>query len=370
MPQERRLGYIKIPLQRVHIELTNVCDFNCLFCPKAEMKRPYGYMDTDLAKRLISEIKEKGIAEKVTFHVMGEPTLHRDFFEILDHARTVGMNVGLTTNGGRLGGMVGRRLLDFDLHQLDISLQTPDERTFCLRKAGSLSFEKYLKGIFDFFGAYHKRHAGTIFKFRFLNTRFPNKSMEARLGPVRVISSTEELRDTFKYWAGRIYDMLDVDKEQREDSLKRIDKLVSYKWNVVEVWPNVFFETYVLSDWGHAFGDSGIREAWAGCCFGMQDHFAVLHNGDVILCCIDYDGNTKVGNVRESSLEEILSTKLVGEIVQGFSKMKLVHPYCRRCLGSKSLMSWLFKPVVSAAGLKVLKPFFYKKTKLHDTSQR
>ena len=41
----------------------------------------------------------------------------------------------------------------------------------------------------------------------------------------------------------------------------------------------------------------------------MQDHCAVLYNGDVILCCIDYDGNTKVGNVSDSSLEEILSSE-------------------------------------------------------------
>jgi len=363
---KNKVGHIEVPLRRVHIELTNVCDFNCLFCPKAEMKRPYGFMETNLAKRLISEIGEKGIAEKVTFHVMGEPTLHPAFFEILDHACKEGVKVGLTTNGGRLGGETGQRLLDYDLHQIDISLQTPDEKSFVLRKAGALSFERYLKGIFDFFGSYHKGHANTIFKFRFLNTRFPKKSMEERIGPIRVISSTAELRDTFRYWATRIYAMLAVDNEKKELALQRIDSLVAHKWNVVEVCPNVFFETYVLSDWGHAFGDYAIRDAWGGCCFGMRDHFAVLHNGDVILCCVDYDGNTKVGNVSDSSLSEILSSERVGEIVRGFRKMRLVHPYCKKCLGSKSRISWLFKPLVSVAGIKLLKPVFYKNTRLFD----
>ncbi len=363
---KNKVGHIEVPLQRVHIELTNVCDFNCIFCPKAEMKRPYGYMETDLAKRLISEIGEKGIAEKVTFHVMGEPTLHPDFFRILDHACKEGVKVGLTTNGSRLGGETGQRLLDYDLHQIDISLQTPDKRSFVLRKAGALSFERYLKGIFDFFGSYHKGHNNTIFKFRFLNTRFPKKSMEDRIGPIRVMSSTAELRDTFRYWAARIYDMLPVDNEKKRLALQRIDSLVAYKWNVVEVYPNVFFETYVLSDWGHAFGDDAIHDAWGGCCFGMQDHFAVLYNGDVILCCVDYDGNTKVGNVSDSSLTEILSSDRVGEIVRGFRKMQLIHPYCKRCLGSKSRISWLFKPLVSAAGIKLLKPVFYKNTRLFD----
>src|SRR3990170_5377485 len=92
---KRHFGHIEIPLQRVHIELTNVCDFNCTFCPKSEMTRPFGYMDTKLARRIIDEIGENGIADKITFHVMGEPTLHPYFFSIIAHAHAKGVKVGL-----------------------------------------------------------------------------------------------------------------------------------------------------------------------------------------------------------------------------------------------------------------------------------
>lgn len=361
----KKFGHIEIPLKRVHIELTNVCDFNCVFCPKSEMKRPYGYMETDLAKRIITEIKENNISEKITFHVMGEPTLHRDFFEILSHARDIGMKVGLTTNGGGLGGRTGKRLLDYDLHQIDISLQTPDERSFALRKAGKLDFDTYLNGIFDFFSSYITKHADTIFKFRFLNTRFPRKGLEKRKGPIKVISTTAELQDTFRYWAGRIYDILGVGHEKREKAMANIGKLSAYKWNVVEIYPNLFFETYVLEDWGHAFEDGSIKDAWAGYCFGMRDHFSILYNGDVALCCIDFNGRTAIGNLHNSSLKEILSSDELGRIIEGFRKYRVIHPYCKKCLGSKSVASWLLKPVVSIMALKILKPFFYKQTKLY-----
>ena len=36
---------VQFPLQRIHIELTNVCNFDCTFCPKQEMTRKYEYMD-------------------------------------------------------------------------------------------------------------------------------------------------------------------------------------------------------------------------------------------------------------------------------------------------------------------------------------
>src|SRR5208283_5853192 len=107
------------------------------------MKRPYGYMDKGLARNIITQLKVGEVCEKITLHVMGEPTLHKDFFSILDHAEREHMKVGLTTNGGGLGGETGRRLLDYDLHQIDVSLQTPDERSFAYRKAGARTFESY-----------------------------------------------------------------------------------------------------------------------------------------------------------------------------------------------------------------------------------
>jgi len=363
--QKKYFGHVEIPLKRVHLELTNVCEFNCVFCPKSEMKRPFGFMDTALAKRIITEIGAGGICEKVTFHVMGEPTLHRDFFEILEHALRENVPVGLTTNGAGLSGKTGRRLLDYDLHQIDISLQTPDEQAFALRKAGALSFDKYMQGILDFFSAYASKGRNTIFKFRLLNTRFRKKSMERKTGPVSVMSTTREMHRTFQYLAGRIYDVLGVEGRKREVALKRIEKLASYKWNVVEVYPHVFFETYVLGDWGHAFSDQKVIDAWAGYCFGMRDHFSILYNGDVILCCIDYDGQTAIGNLHQATLKEVLSSDELGRIMAGFRKFRVVHPYCKRCLGSKSVADWVFKPLINIMVLNVFKPFFYKHTKLY-----
>ena len=122
----------------------------------------------------------------------------------------------------------------------------------------------------------------------------------------------------------------------------------------------------MLDDWGRASDTESLRDAWAGYCFGMRDHFSVLYNGDLVLCCQDFDGSTAVGNLTESTLLEVLSSEMVKSIVEGFKRYKLVHPYCRRCLGSRSLVSWLVKPVVSVLALKTFKPLLYRKTRLLD----
>ena len=145
------------------------------------MERPYGYMNTELAKRIIDEIQENKLCDKITFHVMGEPTLHPDFFEILSYSQDKGAKVGLTTNGGRLGGETGKRLLDYNLHQIDISLQTPDAKSFSSERLMLLRLIPISAVFLTFFFLYGKRR-GTVFKFRFLNTRFPQKNIEKKRG--------------------------------------------------------------------------------------------------------------------------------------------------------------------------------------------
>ena len=362
---ERTFGHITVPLKRIHLELTNVCNFNCVFCPKSVMTRPYGYMDRDLAKRAISEIAAHRLAEKITFHLMGEPTLHPDFFELLGHARAEGVNVGLTTNGSTLGGSIGKRLLDYDLHQVDISLQTPDESSFALRKSGSLKFHNYFENIMQFFEIYHRAHENSIFKFRILNTTMGRKELESKLGPIDVISSGKELRSVVRRHANLIYDVVGAPGDLRSRAEEKIRTVAPFKWNVIEVIPNVFLETYLLDGWGHAF-DGEVREAGRGYCFGMRDHFAILYNGDVVLCCMDFDGKTAFGNIRDGSIEEVLSSARLQEIMEGFHAYRFIHPHCKRCQGSRSFVSWLLKPIAAVIGLKIVKPFFYKHTRLFE----
>ncbi len=160
--------------------------------------------------------------------------------------------------------------------------------------------------------------------------------------------------------------MMGVDSGARAEAYKRIGKLSALGWNVVEVYPGVYFETYVLDDWGHAFESDSIREAWAGYCYGMRDHFSILYSGAVTLCCVDYEGKTAVGNLNDSTLLEIMSSDVVGEIMKGFKRYRLVHPYCRRCLGSRSFAGWLVRPALSVLVFKTLKPLFYRRTRLLD----
>lgn len=59
-------------LKRVYVEITNICNLRCSFCPGT--RRPGRFMPPEdfqvLAERL------RGRVSYLYFHVMGEPLLH------------------------------------------------------------------------------------------------------------------------------------------------------------------------------------------------------------------------------------------------------------------------------------------------------
>ena len=90
------------------------------------------------------------MAEKITFHVMGEPFMHPRFFEILDHAAQLGVKTGITTNGTYLDEEMAIKLEKVTASQVNISLQTPDEESFKTRKSRKMKFDEYHNRILKF----------------------------------------------------------------------------------------------------------------------------------------------------------------------------------------------------------------------------
>ena len=357
---------VKFPLQRVHIELTNVCNFDCTFCPKQEMPRHYEYMDFDKVCSIIDEIAEYNMAEKITFHVMGEPFMHPRFFEILDYAAQLGVKTGITTNGTYLDEDQAIKLEKVTASQVNISLQTPDEESYKTRKARRMKFDEYHNRILEFIGACLKQTKPPKIKVHFLNTSIKTEvpGEDWTVGTMSVINNTKELRKTFRYWANEVHKICPpLSSEEKSIVEKKIDKLSTFKWNVIEIAPNISFETYILNTWGNAFTESdAVVTSKTGYCSALNDHFAILCSGDLTYCCVDYNGNTKAGNVFENPITEIMNSQPVIDAVEGFNKLKVVHPYCQKCLGGSTWFKSLVNRVGSIVIWKYLKDFFYKKS--------
>ena len=108
-----------MPIETVNLHVWGKCNLKCVYCYGTFPERP---RSLPLASwcGILDELRESGV-RRVTFSG-GEPTLHPDLASMLRHARTIGLQTSIITNGARLtDDMID--LLDL----VGISLDATDE---------------------------------------------------------------------------------------------------------------------------------------------------------------------------------------------------------------------------------------------------
>lgn len=135
--------------KRIYLEITNVCNLNCNFCPKT--KRKYKFLKLGEFKNRLREIKP--YTKYIYLHLMGEPLLHPNIKEFLDLASEEGFYVNLTTNGTLL--KKNKEILlkseAVRLRQINISLHSFEANN------SEIDFNVYLRDIIEFVNeAYEK----------------------------------------------------------------------------------------------------------------------------------------------------------------------------------------------------------------------
>lgn len=94
------------------IELTNVCNSACVWCPHREMQRPQGFMTRAVFEALLQEARRDGVAGgQLGLHHFGEPLLHPDLPYFLQRLAAAGLSWRLSSNGRLLAHPAIRRLL-------------------------------------------------------------------------------------------------------------------------------------------------------------------------------------------------------------------------------------------------------------------
>lgn len=80
------------------ISPSGTCNHRCTYCALDFMDYRSRFLDTDLLKERLSEMASLGL-KSVMYAGEGEPLLHKDICEIINHTKKVGIDVALTTNG-------------------------------------------------------------------------------------------------------------------------------------------------------------------------------------------------------------------------------------------------------------------------------
>lgn len=266
---------------RCYLEITNICNLDCVFCPKTEReKRSLSVSEFELLTD-----KLRGHIRFLYFHLMGEPLLHRHLPEFVRMAREKGFVPVLTTNGTLLD-RAGEALLDAMPHKVQISVHSHEGN-------GMGAPEDYIGKLMSFSRSAAER--GTIVVLRLWN----------RGG---LDSANAYLLDLMAGYVPRPW-------KERYDG-----------WRLAE---NVYLEYDSAFEWP----DSGREASGDGevFCYALRNQIGVLADGSVVPCCLDHEGDIVLGNLFRQSLDEILASSRATAMYDGFTHHKAVEPLCRRC---------------------------------------
>ena len=341
---------IPLPVERIHVEVTSRCNFDCEFCPQGELTRAGQDMPLPLLHRIVDQLAGGRIAREIHFHVMGEPLLYRPLPEAVAYASAAGLVTAVTTNGSLLDDETALALGRAGLARLIVSLQTPDAESFRIRGAGSLSFQDYEARIASATRALLASPGQTEIVLALRTTTLGNWQGSA----LRIIDRRPELARHVVAWAERVLGGVAPPETlaRARDLARRASPLY---WNVVRLAPRFTIESRPLGGWKKRQNGRPFVAARFGTCHALAEMFAVLANGDVTFCCMDEEGETAVGNAADMPLADFFHHPEVLRAYRGFQSLRIVNPRCQRCLGEHGLFPSLVHQLGSVAYLKLFR---------------
>ena len=265
---------------RVYVEITNLCNRSCSFCP-----------GTARAGRQMSVEEFRAIAGKLTgvtkylyYHLMGEPLTHPDLCAMIRIASELGFRSAITTNGTLLPER-GAALVDAGVYKVNISVHSFESGT-------KECYVNYIRGCLDF--AAKAADAGVLVVLRLWNQGCDDGRND---------STVELIRRAFPQpW-----------KESPRGT--RLREKVYLEYGDRFQWPDLEAR------------DRGEQVF----CYGLRDHFGILCDGTVVPCCLDREGAVALGSIFREEIGDILNSPRAKAMVHGFSCRKASEELCRKC---------------------------------------
>lgn len=265
---------------RVYVEITNLCNRNCSFCPGTV--RTGMQMTTEQFR--IAAGKLVGVTKYLYYHLMGEPLTHPSLPAMIRIASELGFKSAITTNGTLLPSR-GQALIDAGVYKVNLSVHSFEEGT-------EESYVNYIRGCLDF--AAKAADAGVLVVLRLWNQG---------------------------YDGGRNQMTVDLIRDAFSEPWKEGPRGIRLR-------EKVYLEYGDRFEWPDLQADDRGQQVF---CYGLRDHFGILCDGTVVPCCLDREGAIALGNIFREDIPEILGSPRAKAMADGFSCRKATEELCRKC---------------------------------------
>lgn len=278
--------------KKVYIEITNICNLSCNFCPKTGRK--LNFMKEEAFTNILKSVKP--YTDYIYLHLMGEPLLNPEIQRFLELSKEQDIKVNITTNGTLIDNVKEVLLSSPALRQVNISLHSFEANE------DDIDFNKYIDSVINFVKE-AKDNTNIISSMRLWNL---DSKYEA---------SNSLNKNIFKILEKKF----ELDFNLQDVLLEK---------NSVKLFKNVYLSMADKFEWPNINIAPSNERAF---CNALRDQFGILVDGTVVPCCLDSEGNMALGNILETPLGEILESKRATEIYDGFTGRRAVEDLCKTC---------------------------------------
>ena len=270
-------------MNRAYVEITNVCNLQCDFCPGT--RRSPAFMTAEQFRILAEKLRPA--VRYLYLHLMGEPLLHPELAQILAIGAQLDFRLCITTNGTLLSQTEDTLLACPAVHKISISLHS--------QEGNGIFDPAYLEQVWDF-------------------------CQKATRQDVMCVLRLWNLEGRNQY-NQQILDFLAEKIGQDPFSCP------SPRPNTLRLAQKMDLEQAQKFDWP----DLGARETGTTFCQALRDHMGILVDGTAVPCCLDHEGDIPLGNLLEEELDTILQSPKARALYDGFSRRRPAEELCRRC---------------------------------------
>jgi len=278
-----------LPLPTVlMIENTNLCNAECVMCPRDTLSRKRGFMDFGLFEKIIKEASSESRKPVTHLHGFGEPLLDKLLPDKIRLAKEYGITrTYIVSNASRLFPETSRKIISAGLDKMKISFYGTDEDSYN-NTMKRLDFKVTLQNLKDFFRIRKEMNSETP---RLVIQYLPNETNHAKVAEFKALwdplidrraGDSLNVATLHNYGGGRAYNPLG----------KKIDSVCYFPWTSM----------------------------------------SVLWDGRVVTCCMDSNGVQVLGDLNTQTVQEVWNGPVLSGVRKDFGNLEYdKYPVCMSC---------------------------------------
>lgn len=255
----------------VRFETSSLCNLKCPMCPQPnQMTRKKTFMDFALYQKVIDSNPQ---IKEVELFNWGEPLMNPKISDFVRYASNRRILTRFVTNATLLNKEKSKQLIDSGINEIYFSLDNIGDE---YRKIRNYQFEQVIENISTFISLCKKQE----------------RKIRTGINIVKSKYNKDGIDKALAYLTNLGIDFVSVEECQFENqNIERTSR-----------------------------------------CFEPYRNITILSNGEVVPCCVDYDGELSMGNARkENKLKKIFNNHAYRIFRKSFKSANRMHLICRKC---------------------------------------